>query len=611
MSNRIWVLQAATVLLLLLAAGLAYSPGLSGGFALDDFHNIVENKALQPVEWNLQQFIEAATSTSAGRLGRPVATFTFALDAWWHGLDPSYMKAVNLFLHGLTGLLVFLLARQIIPIFQNRAGLPISVWPALLAAAVWMLHPIQISAVLYVVQRMAILAALFGCLSVLAYLRARQAPNTRTALFWLAAHLGTLLLAAFSKENGLLIAPLILILEASVLRFKGDWRHLNHWVRGYVYAIVASCILAGAYLVLFFDSFVGGYTYREFSLLERVLTEPRVLWHYIGIMLVPIPHNFSLYLDGFPLSSSLLQPTSTLLAIGGLLGVLVWAIWRCLRGPSLLAFGALWFLVAHAFESTVFPLEIAFEHRNYFPSVGLAIAACGALSLGSREALGTGSRALISTLVVGLLAACTYVVATYWADPLEHALISVEHNPQSPRAHYSAGTIYFGIIREQGPVEGPEDLSRYIRGAKQAEFHFKRAAELAPNAISPLIQQIILFGDVPESARLLDALHNRLAATPLQPASGEEMYQLIECFRRGECPLDDERLLAATIAATDNPHAPRQVRTTFHLLAASLLAREFDDREEATRHIEKAQSLMPDNRSVRAHVGKFYESAAP
>jgi hypothetical protein len=424
----------------------------------------------------------------------------------------------------------------------------------------------------------------------------------------LSAHFGALLLAAFSKENGLLVAPLILALEACILRFKGDWQLLNAWVRRYIYAVFAGCVAATAWLAIFFESFVGGYTFRDFSLLERVLTEPRVLWHYIGIMLAPIPHNFSLYLDGFQLSTGLLQPASTTLAIVGLLGVLAWSFWRCLRGPSLLAFGILWFLIGHAFESTVFPLEIAFEHRNYLPSIGLAIAACGALSISTREILGSGSRTLISILVVGVLAASTFVVATYWSDPLEHALISVEHNPQSARAHYAAGTIYSGIIREQGAIESPEGLYRYVQGAKQAEFHFKRAAELAPNSISPLIQQIILFGDAPESAKLLDKMHERLADAPLQPAAGEEMYQLIECFRKGDCPQDKDQLLMVTVAATQNPCAQVQIRATFHLLAASLLAREFNGQEAAAEHLEAARSMMSNNQSVRAHVDKCYET---
>ena len=101
----------------------------------------------------------------------------------------------------------------------------------------------------------------------------------------------------------------------------------------------------------------AGYELRSFTLLERLLTEARVLWFYLGLIVLPRFEAFGLYHDDISLSTGLLMPWTTLPALLGLAG-LVGIAWHVRNRAPLLAFGIAWFLIGHSLESTVLPLEI-------------------------------------------------------------------------------------------------------------------------------------------------------------------------------------------------------------------------------------------------------------
>jgi hypothetical protein len=112
---------------------------------------------------------------------------------------------------------------------------------------------------------------------------------------------------------------------------------------------------------------------RPFGLEERLWTETRVLWHYLWWILAPQPGQLSLYHDAFPLSHGPLHPWSGLPAALGLAGLIGGAVLVRRRYP-LLSFGILWFFVMQLLVSTVLPLELVFEHRNYLGSIGIFLA---------------------------------------------------------------------------------------------------------------------------------------------------------------------------------------------------------------------------------------------
>jgi len=182
---------------LLVTCLLIYWPGLGGPFIFDDFNNIVRNNFLRNGITDFTGFVQAIFSTESGPTGRPVAMFTFALNAMFAGgtSNPLPFKLTNLFIHWVNSVLVFIFSYQLIRAIEveNRAASsPPSLskdnsGPLLIALAVslfWAVSPIHLTSVLYVVQRMASLSTTFVLISLTSYLYGRRLMNQESAGYW-------------------------------------------------------------------------------------------------------------------------------------------------------------------------------------------------------------------------------------------------------------------------------------------------------------------------------------------------------------------------------------------------------------------------------------------
>jgi hypothetical protein len=101
------------------------------------------------------------------------------------------------------------------------------------------------------------------------------------------------------------------------------------------------------------------------------------------------------------------------------------------RSAPALAAALGFFLVAHLLESSVVPLELYFEHRNYLPAMLLGWPLARALLAWQRPA---SLRALVATALVALLAVTTWQRATLWGQPERMAALWAQQNPASSRA---------------------------------------------------------------------------------------------------------------------------------------------------------------------------------
>lgn len=423
----------AAALLLSLLALACLLPGLGGGFIFDDQPNLLENGALHLQSLSLEAIAPAAYSFQPGHGSRALTMLSFALDYWrGGGLNPQVFKSTNLAIHALTTL-------ALAAFFQKLLSL--SGWPArraaltaLAMAALWALHPLQVSSVLYVVQRMQTLGTLFLVLALWAYLAARQkqllgasgrAGLALTGLCWL--------LAFAAKEDAALLPAYLFVLELTVLRYRAAHPSTTLALRrGYQVAIgLGVC----AYLLVVLPHFWswGDYPGRVFSTPERLLTQGRVLMMYIGQILLPLPERLPFYYDTLQISRGLLDPPTTLVAWTAVAALLALAGWVRTRRP-LFACGVLLFFAGHFVTSNVIGLEMAFEHRNHFPLIGAALA-LGDLAWAAWPQ-GRRARWLATTLVVGVLAAAgaaTLTRAYAWGEPLRFARYSVGLAPDSER----------------------------------------------------------------------------------------------------------------------------------------------------------------------------------
>jgi hypothetical protein len=147
----------------LVITALVYSTGLNGGSVFDDNVNIVKNLALHVTSSSWNDWKAAVLSSPASDLSRPLAMLTFATNYYFTGLDPWPMKLTNIAIHLLNTVLVFGLLRSLLSVTANNVAHAQRrcQWAALFASACWALHPINLMAVLYIVQRMESLCRTF------------------------------------------------------------------------------------------------------------------------------------------------------------------------------------------------------------------------------------------------------------------------------------------------------------------------------------------------------------------------------------------------------------------------------------------------------------------
>ncbi len=343
---------------------------------LDDYPNIVFDQAITAVEYSWESFVSAATSSQSGPTGRPIAMLTFALNHLLGGLNPLGYKITNLLIHLVNSSLIFFLVRRIITVMalsrEMRVKTDSATWLAGFCALLWAVHPLNLTAVLYVVQRMTSLSTTFMLIALLSYLSLRQSDASK----WPAVTLRILLLAGsagaafYTKESALLLPVYALVLEWMVLQFKTSSRKRSAALKA-VY--LGGALLPVAWLgwhLLQDPHWLGRmYELRPFTLSQRLMTESRALWFYLQQIFVPNPTAMGLHHDDFRVSTSLLVPGTTLLSIAGH-AIIISLAWICRQRRPYFTLAAAWFYGGHLLESTIFSLEPVFEHRNYLPILG-------------------------------------------------------------------------------------------------------------------------------------------------------------------------------------------------------------------------------------------------
>jgi hypothetical protein len=365
--------------LALIATAIVYWPGLYGSWLFDDYPNIVDNRGVQPAQGDLPSLIGAALSSPASDFKRPLASLSFAANYLAAGLDPFWMKATNLVIHLLNGLLVFLLTRALLRIDADDRGKQRAGNVAALIAMAWLLLPINLTSVLYVVQRMESMANLFVLTGLLGYVIGRQRMLDHPGrIGYLLLSMASLTvpssIGVLAKETAVMLPLYALLIEWLVFRFRAasPGRIDRRIAALFVVVLLLPMIVGLAWLVprlLQPESWAT----RDFTMGTRLLTELRIMVDYIGWTILPLPHSLSFYHDDYVVSSGLLSPWTTLTSGLCLLALAGLMFWLRKRRP-LAALGIALFLGCQVLTGTILPLELVYEHRNYFASFGLMLA---------------------------------------------------------------------------------------------------------------------------------------------------------------------------------------------------------------------------------------------
>lgn len=437
------------LLLLLLIGWLVYSPGLTGGFAFDDFGSLPALSDYGRVD-NQTTFLRYITSGFADPAGRPLSMLTFLIDANDWPAEPAPFKRTNVLIHLVNGALlyVFLLRLGIGGIMPRRqAGTA-----ALLGAAFWLLHPLWASTTLYIVQRETMLSGTFILLGLLCYLHGRQslANHARRGALWIICGIGACtVFALLSKGNGILLPLYVLVVEWVYLRATPPSAPLPHklkLIHCLAIAVYPAVAITFVYLVITgVRGLIDGTVlpYRSWTLVQRLLTEPRVLIEYLQLLLIPRPYSIGLFNDSFPASQDWLHPWTTMPALLLVVALIAGALtWR--KRHRVLSLAILFYFAGHSMESTTIPLELYFEHRNYVPAMLLFWPMAVWMT---DEGMYARIKPIFAISIVVLLATETLFAAKLWGDPTSQALVWAQKNPASARAQALAASTERSIGR--------------------------------------------------------------------------------------------------------------------------------------------------------------------
>lgn len=570
---RPWLLAIIGIV----ATAAVYWPGLNGGWLFDDYPNIVENSGVQPQHFNISSLAAAALSSPSSEFKRPLASLSFALNYLAVGLDPYWMKLTNLVIHLLNGLLVYILARSLLSLVKPDAAKERDGRIAALIAAGWMLLPINLTGVLYTVQRMESMANLFVLLGLIGYVAGRQrmlaitniatpqqsGPTTsRRTGFLLCAFSITVptAIGILAKETAAMLPLYAFLIEWAVLGFRSV---APQEVGKPIGGLKVDARLVVLFLLVLALPMIAGLAWllpgvlnplawstRDFILRTRLLSEARIVVDYIGWTLVPTPHELSFYHDDFQVSNDLFSPWTTVTSIL-VLATLIACAWQLRPRRPLVALGIALFLGCHLLTATVLPLELIYEHRNYFASFGLMLALIPLL-LPQAPSIATAiepSFALVrGTLLVCLLllwGSETAMTAMAWSNPLELAETLAARAPNSPRAQYELGRTYI-IYSHYDPS------SAYTR---LAYAPLERAAAIPNSSILP--EQALIFMNarmhLPVKPAWWHSMIDKLQKHKPTVQDESSLGALAQCVRDGQCELSQKYMLQAFFAALSHP----------------------------------------------------------
>ena len=437
--------------LLLVAIAVCYANTLKAEWHLDDMQNIVNNQyikidSLAPAE--LKNVFQSP-------LARPVASLTFALNYYFSGLAPAGYHLFNIGIHFLCAIFSYLVFVETLAIHAENfdSGAPRTYRHrdiALLGAVLWAVHPMQAQAVTYIVQRMASMGAMWYMIAFYCYLRFRRSPAgygriSLAALGFLAWIAGVL-----TKQN-------IIVLPLAIIAFEWIFSKLS--LQGHkktIFFLLGGCMLLATVFIIIFDIHVQqlfSYDRRPFTMGQRLITQPIILSRYLLLLFYP-GSAFLTFDSGIKASQGLLDPPVTLPALL-LIILLAISAFALSRRLPVISFAILFFFINHLVESTIIPLELYFEHRNYLASIFIYFALAFYLVRGLAYLRNRGKKGMQGLLVMMMIlfiaieGRSTYLRNSVWQSDLTLWQDEVKKNPDKARPHNNLGLQYW----EKGHVE--------------------------------------------------------------------------------------------------------------------------------------------------------------
>jgi Flp pilus assembly protein TadD len=467
---------------------------------------------------------------------------------------------------------------------------------------VFLVHPVQTYIVDYIWQRTALLSCFFYISALTVYLAIRLHRIRYTAPGY-ALCLVLFCLALASKENAVTL-PATLILTEIAFFFDG-WKSLLK--RAGVFAAIL-VVMMGVFSVLerphgmgteapgIFATVAKYYQESGLTLSQVVISQCRVLFSYLGLILVPIPSNVRFTAAQVIFSSPLESPIILATVIGAL--ALFGAGIYLLRKRPLTGFGLLFFLINLMPESFLVPQYLFFAYRATLPMFGLLLVlADGLLEILAKTRslreqkwyLGPVAAGLLAAVLVALMGSVTVSKANLWKDPvrfwtdIEERLPLYSENVEKHISLHILDSLGVALHRQGKNVE--------------AVTIFRRALDFNPLYFPTYVNLAAAYTALGDAMEAEASLKKAVEAQPQAPRAQ---------FALGEFYLTQEKLSAASFymqkAADLAPSDPRCLNG----LGTALLRQ--GNAREAASVFRRAIEVTPGFDEAHYNLGEAYVS---
>ncbi|UCC28979.1 MAG: tetratricopeptide repeat protein [Phycisphaerales bacterium] len=583
-------------ILVVVAGCIAYYDSFTGVFVLDDDKHIVNNSRIREI-WPLSE-------TLRGR--RPVVDLSLAVNYKIGQLDVWGYHAFNLAVHLLAGLTLFGVVRRSMlrKQFQSRVR-SAAPWFALVAALIWVVHPLQTQSVTYIVQRSESLMGLFYLLTLYCVIRG---VDSRYGDGWYVAAVICCALGMGSKAV-MVTAPLVVLLYDWIFLSKSCAETLHRRWGLYVTLMLTWSVLwvtdvAWPVLSTAPRAATVGFGFKSITPFQYLATQVGVIAHYVRLSLWPDP----LCLDyAWPVARSVREVvTPALLVIPLLLGTL-WALLR----KSWLGFVGAWFFLTLAPTSSFIPIkDPAFEHRMYLALAAVVVAvvlggyaaledALSRLSIVPWET--TPRRVVNASLVAMVVALSVYGTVlrnqdyaselTMWRDVLAKS-------PDNARGHLGLGTAVFNLAKSSDNARGHPGLGTAVSDRdlmEEAEEAFRRAVQLKPSYTDGYYN---LGNALAENGKLEEAVAAYRRALQLRPRYAKAHYNLANTLKKQE-------KFDAAIASYRNALRANPRHMAAHINLGNTLKLQ-GRLEESIEEYYKALEINPHYANARYNLGDTF-----
>lgn len=312
---------------------------------------------------------------------RPLFLFTFYVNYLATGLDPFFLRVGNVAIVAAGGLALTLLIGMILS--MTGSGLPGSrrakQAAGFLAGLLFVIHPLQSFAILYVWQREAAMACLFVFSGLAVYVATLCGRFPRPTVGYVLTSV-IFLAGMLSKENVAILPPLLIAVELILFR-----RKLSELIDRA--AIIAVTLLPSVMVYLLITGALHAphselergivhrlsvyYAAGGLSFVEVVMTQCRVFFSYLSMMLFPFGRDVE-FMRAVTVSRSLVNPPETVAAVAGVLAVAVLGVFLVRRCP-VIAFGIGLLMLSLLPEALLIPQYLFFGYRAILPMAGLLL----------------------------------------------------------------------------------------------------------------------------------------------------------------------------------------------------------------------------------------------